>query len=162
MATDLVEGPNIRHTHAHDLESVFWVLIWIVLRRVKTTWDIEKHSSFIIGTMSLRVCGTSGGDSKRAWLTSKSVDNLEIPGNETLTELVLVFKESVASRYQEKVRIFKFSPRNLGSGVQVTNGGTTPNYLEDHETMLAQINGLLECAWPSNDGAIALPILEPN
>ena len=103
MAADLVEGPNIRHTHAHDLELVFRVLIWIVLRRVKTTWDIEKHSSFINGTMSLRVCGTSGGDSKRAWLTSKSVDILEIPGNETLTELVLGFKESVASRYQEKV-----------------------------------------------------------
>ncbi|KAI0283056.1 hypothetical protein BGY98DRAFT_952758 [Russula aff. rugulosa BPL654] len=145
----LVEGPDICHTHAHDLESFFWVLIWIVLRRVKTTWDIEKHSSFINGTMSLRVCGTSGGDSKRAWLTSKSVDNLEIPGNETLTELVLVFKESVAGRCQEK-------------WAQVTNGGTTPNYLEDHETMLAQINGLLECAWLSDDGAIALPILEPN
>ncbi|KAF8498044.1 hypothetical protein F5888DRAFT_1567446, partial [Russula emetica] len=37
MAAELIECPKIRHTFIHDLESFFWVLMWIVVTQVPTT-----------------------------------------------------------------------------------------------------------------------------
>ncbi len=35
MATELLESPDTRHEVEHDLESFFWVLLWVVLRHTK-------------------------------------------------------------------------------------------------------------------------------
>src|SRR5258708_18858235 len=70
MAGDLIQQFNIRHTFAHNLESFFWVLLWIVLTWVPTYYTDAVHSSFIHGMMSLKVCSSSGGSAKTNFLVS--------------------------------------------------------------------------------------------
>ena len=83
MAGDLVVSPDIEHTTAHDLESFFWLLMWVVVRCVNTGWETGERTVFINDTMSPRVFGTgtagvsntgsrgTGGDAKIKFLRNK-------------------------------------------------------------------------------------------
>ncbi len=68
MAAELVEDPSILHTFEHDLESVFWVLLWMTLLYMKTTWDVGRRSSFLNNTMNPGVYMGSGGINKLAFM----------------------------------------------------------------------------------------------
>jgi hypothetical protein len=110
MAGDLVESPDTAHTVAHDLESFFWVLLWVVMIYVKTNWDAGKRTTFISNTMSPRVFGTSGtgsggtgGDGKIAFLTSEvTLNGLRIEGNRPLVLLMKSWKLALAERHHKK------------------------------------------------------------
>jgi hypothetical protein len=70
MAAGLVKCPNIPHTFVHDLESLYWVLFWIDLTHVQSSWTDESRSSFIKGPMSPNVYSHCGGKEKETFLTS--------------------------------------------------------------------------------------------
>ena len=87
---DIVHDPNTPHTVDHDLESFFWVLLWIVATRVKTNMDENEHSNLVNGTMCPKITGGSGGDIKRNFLELPStLSRFQIPGNFHLGELVV-------------------------------------------------------------------------
>jgi len=96
MVADLVESSGVEQTFVHDLESFFWVLFWIVLMQVKTSWNDAKHSSFLATTFSLRVFigsggGVTGGDLKTNFLHWNSVlkeVNFNIPNNPPFCNLL--------------------------------------------------------------------------
>jgi hypothetical protein len=115
------------HERKHDLESIYWLLIWIILRHVKhdqgpsackELFDVEdrKLAAF----------------AKMAWLGRS---DLRISNNEPLTELL------------ESLRIlFK---KQLGdkdtASVEVT-----------YDTLLATIDDALRLpGWPEDDGFVA-------
>lgn len=103
MAGDLVKNPAERQTAVHDVESFFWVLMWIIVRRVGTDWNTEESSSFIVNTMDPRVVGNSGGNVKMNWLVSSvSLDGFRIPNNKPLLRLVKKWKKLVGKRYVKK------------------------------------------------------------
>ena len=104
MAGDLVQRLNIRHTFAHDLESFFWVLLWIFLTRVPTHYEDAFRSSFIHSTMNPKVCRGSRGPLKRIFLLSSSMLGEEegvfqFPNNPPLGALLVAMKRTVADRY---------------------------------------------------------------
>lgn len=104
MAGDLVERLDIRHTFAHDIESFFWVLLWIVLTRVQTFYSDAARSNFIHQTMNPKVCCGSGGSTKTTFLVSprmleESVDDFRLPNNPSLCALLVEMKGTVADRY---------------------------------------------------------------
>ena len=68
MAAELIERPKIRHTFSHDLESFFWVLMWIVVTWVPTTWNESARSIFINGVMNPKVYSNIGSTEKSTWL----------------------------------------------------------------------------------------------
>jgi hypothetical protein len=39
MAADLVEPANVPQTFVHDIESAFWLLLWMVLKYRETRWE---------------------------------------------------------------------------------------------------------------------------
>ena len=48
MATELLESPDGRHEADHDLESFFWVLLWVVLRHTRHTFSAPgEHLQYI-------------------------------------------------------------------------------------------------------------------
>ena len=55
MVADLIQRLNIAHTFVHDLESTFWVLLWVTFAYMPNTWSDVDRSSFLRGTMSPRV-----------------------------------------------------------------------------------------------------------
>src|SRR5258708_26089743 len=104
MAIELVQPFNIRHTFAHDLESFFWVLLWIVLRRVPTYYTDAVCSGFFYGTMSPKVCSDSGGSMKMNFLVSsrmleERVEDFRLPNNPSLCTLLVEMKHTVADWY---------------------------------------------------------------
>lgn len=104
MAGDLVQRFDIRHTFAHDLESFFWVLLWIILTQVPTHYTDAVRSSFIHGTMSPKVCSDSGGPAKINFLVSprmleEMVEDFRLPNNPSLRALLVQMKRTVADRY---------------------------------------------------------------
>jgi Fungal protein kinase len=96
MAADLVENPYICHTFVHDLESLFWVLMWMIATWVNTSWDINSCSNFINDTITLKLYTTSGGRVKKLWLTlGELLKELKIPNNPPLKELVMELGQAV-------------------------------------------------------------------
>jgi hypothetical protein len=101
---DLDQRPR-RHTFAHDLESFFCVLVWVVLTHVKPSW----HEG-------LRLYFTTGGIRKMIWLTSPiTLSEFQIPGNPALVELVTEWKEIVATRHPSRAE-----PETATPGVNPT------------------------------------------
>jgi len=64
MAADLVQRSTTPHTFVHDLESAFWVMFWIVLSYMPSSWEAGERSSFLRETMSPRVYHNTGGRNK--------------------------------------------------------------------------------------------------
>jgi hypothetical protein len=176
MAADLVESPNTLQTLEHDLESFFWVLLWIILTQVPCSWDITIRSKFINDTMRPNVYGQSGGQAKMTFLTSDTF-RFEIPNNTTLSELLIALKHTVAARHHPQPSLpGKFWPniaKDKKVKTQTANGEEETKtqmelqlewalteyheglkYLEDHSTMLRQFKEALDDEWPSNDKAV--------
>jgi hypothetical protein len=173
MAADLVESPTIRHTFVHDLESFFWVLIWIVLTRVKTSWNVGVRSAFIRGTMSPKIYLNSGGREKKRFLTSQTdldKDHFSVPGNDHLGPLLDGLRDLVAIRHTlpPSDSPKPFYAHTIAGGEQASSQ-TMEAYedrkahLDNHSTMTKIFDTALEAeTWPPNDKAEKLPILRSN
>ena len=102
MAADLVQRPSIAHTFVHDLESTFWVLLWVTLSYMSTSWGTEERSSFLKETMSPRVYNNSGGSNKIYFMQSNSaILEFSVCNNPILTALLISMKMTLAVRYQQ-------------------------------------------------------------
>jgi Fungal protein kinase len=177
MAGDLVTGSNIWHTFAHDLESFFWVLLWIVLTQVQTNYTDEDHSNFIHGTMNSTVCSARGGSQKASFLASPLMllNELGHPGNRTLTTLVVNLKRTVADRYcsteepSDSTEFATIDPYTLKIKAQDAaadnsaskDGPMQVGFLEDHSVVIKIFATSLLLMWPSDDKAKACRIMQP-
>ncbi len=84
MAAELVQDPSIPHTLEHDLESVFWVLLWMTLLYMETSWDIGLRSSVLNSTMNPDVYMGCGGIDKLNFMQAEGavykLKTLKSPG----------------------------------------------------------------------------------
>ncbi|GBE83593.1 predicted protein [Sparassis crispa] len=83
MAVELLEERRVIHDAHHDLESFYWLLIWLVLRH--TSHDDPKGAkrcSLLFFHDDDVLCG----EVKRAWLGKRK--HVAVPGNAPLTWLV--------------------------------------------------------------------------
>ena len=167
MAADLIGSPDIQQTFVHDLESFFWVLLWIVLTQVKTSWSNFKCSEFLDTTFSSRIYGDIGSTSKLWFLKSiVTAKDFQIPGNLTLTDLVLGLKTVVSSRYeiQPSNEIRTYDPDRVdGEDVEaekryradVEKYQFRSTFMDDHSKMLKAFSHILkdDKFWPEDDKA---------
>ena len=68
MAAELIDNPKIPHAPEHDLESVFWVLLFLTLLYTKTRWDAKRVSSTLTKAMNPKVYLTGGGATKLSFI----------------------------------------------------------------------------------------------
>ena len=150
MAADLVESSTTLQTLKHDLESFFWVLLWIVLMQVPCSWGLGRRSRFINETMDPRLYGQDqdGGNAKKMFLTHKDSlrkEEFDIPNNTVLHGLLKSLKKIVAARH-------RLPPDNPNEEAESSyKQGLT--YLEDHKKMLKEFRKSLESEWPTKDPA---------
>ncbi len=94
MSIDMLEGKsNFVHEPPHDLESFYWVLLWVIFRHT-------------VHTLGQSICEAvfSHGDDRRAralkfdWL--KSQDKLKIANNRPLSRLLRRFRALVYAQLQ--------------------------------------------------------------
>ena len=136
MAIDLLD-PKTKaalHTYRHDLESFFWVLLWIVLRH--TTHD---HAN---GRAACQTFFPFGNDSqattsKRGYLGGYSI---EITNNVPLTRLLAKFKNMVSRATAPEDPLLD----DLNTRVPLT-----------YDSVLEIFNeALARDDWPENDASI--------
>ncbi|KAI0324565.1 hypothetical protein GY45DRAFT_1357175 [Cubamyces sp. BRFM 1775] len=132
FAIDLLD-PTIQtplHQARHDLESFYWVLLWIVLRHTVYAHVAGQNAcetAFVYGD-DLKAMST-----KRSWLVGPLPT---IPGNEPLTELI----------YELSGQIYR--------ATLTERWGTSRTPLT-YDTFLAPFNrALARDDWPVDDGAI--------
>ena len=176
MAADLVQSPDTQQTFIHDLESFFWVLLWIVLTQVETSWDNDARSSFLSTTFSPKVYGRTGGSAKLMFLSSDGLDQskFSIPNNPKLAELLREVKKLFSYRHKEKPKEVKsiYDPLVIDGGEgedlsQSTYQGNVAlydryqEYLRSHSTFLHQPARALhpDEHWPENDRASPQPFV---
>lgn len=102
MAADLVENPNIDQTFIHDIESTFFVLLWMSILYIKSNWDRNRRSSFVSSIFHPRLFGSSGGSTKIMFMCSEQPDILDLHNNTPLTQLLRDLKELLAIRHKKR------------------------------------------------------------
>ncbi|KAF8488574.1 kinase-like domain-containing protein, partial [Russula emetica] len=159
MAAELIERPKIRHTFSHDLESFFWVLMWIVVTRVPTTWDESARSIFINGVMNPKVYSNIGSTEKSMWLKAGNPlreKGFRIRDNPILHELAMELYDSL-NPYILSGRSLRKNPEEEDKNYEI---GLT--FLKDYDTLLKQFEQALNAEWPSNDKASLQSIARSN
>ncbi|KAI0648836.1 hypothetical protein C8Q79DRAFT_1007418 [Trametes meyenii] len=123
MAVEMLKVPDIIHNTHHDLESFYWVLLWVVVR----------HTDHGQGTDICNAIFKYGNDwdsanAKKGWLDDAVFD---IPNNKPLSFLL-----------KELTRLVQFNfPRQ-----------NIPQTLLDYDSVLNIFNEALEMdSWPEND-----------
>ncbi len=119
MAGDLVMDPRIPQTVEHDLESVFWILLWNCLLFMKSGLEIGVRSSIIKGTMNPRVFLGSGGVNKSAFMTSWISLNLNMPENRPMQAMLRDLHALLGERYLRSIPV-----SNLQSSTSTAPGRT--------------------------------------
>jgi len=138
MAVEVLEG-DVIHDVRHDLESFFWLLIWLVLRHTAYV-----HRDGLDALRSLFDQPTYGAlaDTKRGWLLSPL---MSVKDNKPLTDLITKFKRLCKLNMFDEDNPSGFKPL------------TYVSVLEVFDEALARQD------WPSDDKAIPfVPLADPN
>ncbi|TFK45203.1 hypothetical protein OE88DRAFT_1669568 [Heliocybe sulcata] len=136
LAIERLMGQPGDHEQYHDLESVYWVLLWVVLRHTKSQvveWGRTKR-----GTDCVAAIFDEGGAHKVAFLCTAEV---VVPGNKPLTALLDRLQFLVSLRYMNK-RL-----RSHAEKVPLPK-------MTYEEVMEAFDDALKSEGWPSDDPAI--------
>ncbi|TBU46962.1 hypothetical protein BD309DRAFT_857048 [Dichomitus squalens] len=91
MAQLLLRKKSIVHSVHHDLESFYWVLLWIVLRHTQHDLEVDPESPNPCTRVFRSGNNLEAADMKRAWLTETEV-HFTVDGNKPLTDLMHQFR----------------------------------------------------------------------
>jgi hypothetical protein len=156
MAADLIEDSTIAHTFVHDLESFFWVLVWVVVSYMRTKWTVGERSSFLKDTMCPKVYGLgSGGSAKKYFITSHQVPPVPrvMPVQVLLVRLAYLFQP----RYPESGLngLPKSVLEQLPKPYEMF-----PEGLSNHSKILTLFSDVFrQGGWPDDDAAELQPRL---
>ena len=93
MAVDLVEDPTICQMFVHNIESAFFLLLWMSIHFVKSSWDEARCSNFINSIFQPQVFGGSGGSTKVMFMQLKGLESLKFTANVPLEMLLCAWQE---------------------------------------------------------------------
>ena len=165
MSAELIDDPNIPQTVEHDLESFYWVLLWICLSYMGTNLSTKKRSSILNSTMSPRAYnGTSGCDKKNFIANSASLLGLEVPASPVIPKLIKSLHQRLGEWYQLELP----SSELLSSRSSVTSGTTSSTIqsaeqskkVVSHEELLQILQEALEDGlWGEGDHAVPQEVL---
>ncbi|KAI0363870.1 hypothetical protein BV20DRAFT_83565 [Pilatotrama ljubarskyi] len=133
----VTSGPTVHHIH-HDLESFYWVLLWVVLRHTKHDHPKGQHAC----TQVFKFGDDSESSAmKRDWIVDQARAPLGIADNEPLSTLLADLSDIVGDNFPQ----WKREPLYL----------TYDRMLEKFDTALAKES------WPEND-FVRCELLDPR
>jgi hypothetical protein len=169
MAVDLVKDPTICQTFVHNIESMFFLLLWMSIRFIKSSWDKARCSNFINSIFQPQVYGGSGGSTKVMFMQSKGLQLLEFTANTPLTQLLHAWQEmlrfchvELPAAHNEEFNLRHTIQQGQGakstSKLAATNKSLQKEYedqlanhnffmsaLKNHNAVLTVLDGVLEC-----------------
>ena len=176
MAAKLIESSDVPHTVTHDLESFFWVLLWMVMAQVETNWEGKKLSLIFYDVMNCR----AGSVVKADFLKTDRLaeEEFEIPGNPYLRRLLEELQTTIASWYRKQKK-WKNMPSPSVTKEKMESGimDSKSNMKESGDHKLPQVSSefkelyekfslhfsqaLNTTGWPEDDKAEPQDILWP-
>lgn len=137
MAADLVMDPKIPQTVEHDIESIFWVLLWLCFLYMDSDMVKAHLTSIIKETMSPLVYSDRAGNVKVLFMTSPvALKGYSIEGNQTMVKLLDDLRILLGKRHS----CLAESPEDLQS--------------DKHEAVLTLLRDAIDNQkWPTCDHA---------
>ncbi|KZT23571.1 hypothetical protein NEOLEDRAFT_1170694 [Neolentinus lepideus HHB14362 ss-1] len=139
LAIDRLEEHPGNHELHHDIESGYWVLLWVVLRH--TECEVKEWGKTRPGSECVtRILDGENGTSKISFLCNAEV---VVHGNKPLTRLLERLKYLVSLRYINKVLRAELTEQKV----------ILPELT--HETVIKEFEEALKCDdWPTADSAV--------
>jgi hypothetical protein len=103
MAADLIERRTTEHGFVHDLESAFYVILWLSVKYLPNTFNYNERGS-IINTLFNPPILTDGATRVKSWWMARGTQNLQkfnITGNDILGEMLRSLVPYFEARYQD-------------------------------------------------------------
>jgi len=147
IAADLLDNPQTEHSFVHDLESFFYVLLYLSVLYLPTGWDEGERSDFLNTIMDIRHFGKDGkgGTGKYFFMTSTSMKRLAFTSNDPFTKLVYGFKDILTKWYNAK------------------DNPSLPRFEFRHEHVIELFNQALSSdSWPEDDTRSETPLIIPS
>jgi hypothetical protein len=143
MAADLIEDPKICQMFVHDIESAFFLLLWMSICYIKSNWDESRRSDFINSIFHPPVYGHSGGSTKMMFMQSTKLDSLEFVTNKHLAALLRAWKKVLAFRYAKRPekapRVQEVDVRDVILRTHHKDGQSAESASQDEEDLKRQL-----------------------
>jgi Fungal protein kinase len=159
MAADIVEDPTIHQTFVHDIESTFFVLLWMAINYVKSDWDITKRSSELGTIFDPPVYGDSGGSTKSRFMRGDFDSDLpRFVNNPPLTGLLIELRSLLSHRHYKQpqpVMGHNENPEKFKKRLERhTEHETGMKSLENYDAIIDCFKRSIEALdWPPGDSA---------
>jgi hypothetical protein len=98
MAGDLVEEPSTLQTFSHDLESAFFVILYLACYYRKTNYSEDKRSIFYHSFLNVTACGDSGSPAKSLFMKDGKIPFI-VDDNPPLTSVLCRLIDTLRQRY---------------------------------------------------------------
>jgi hypothetical protein len=72
MAADLIIDPKTKHMFVHNLESAFYVILWLSIRLLHNNWPPNQHSFVMADLFNPSTFADVGSPSKMNWMAMAS------------------------------------------------------------------------------------------
>jgi hypothetical protein len=173
MAADIVVSPNVVHTFIHDVESAFWVLIWMACAYLPISWDVGLRSSFMMDTMCPKIYLNTGGGSKLSFLTAGSMlDPFTVIENGIFTGFLHALQDVLRVRYLPlpkapsafDIKLFPELMDDVQSlEYRIEKHNKAMDLLKNYTYILSMFELALQSKdWPEHDGAKLQPTVMSN
>jgi len=175
MAADLVMDQTIDHTFVHDLESAFYMVLWLSMRLLPNSWSPSARGHVMAELFDPPSEGPDGAHSKRNWMATSyarlcgtdshrlnSAGPFEIANNEVLPDLILTLCSFFEARHKDisamrRKRIPYSPPAQRPTETNATYQKEMLSHL-DHEEIIKVFDSSLNVGkddgqWPEEEPA---------
>jgi len=159
MAADLVRDPTIEHTFVHDLESAFYVVLWLSIRFLPNSWSSKERGT----VMSVLFNPDVDTPAKSDWMVmvEAHLADFKVFGNPVLTKLITSLAKLFRARHMESSGQSTPDPDDeLPSYVDEEKLKLHLSLLDNHDAMISRIGRKLDTPkWPKVEPAIKQDII---
>ena len=148
IAADLIHDSATEHSFVHGLESFFYVLLYLCILYLPSTWNQDQRSDFVNTLLGPRSYEGSHALGKSDFMSNSDPWlGLAFTSNVRLTRLIYRLKEALSKRYidrsdpEKAIRVPSFMSKEEYDSLEFT-----------HNDMIQLFTEALESSdWPKSD-----------
>ena len=172
MSAALVSDPTVPQTFVDDLESAFYVILWLVLMYTDSSMTARERTTVMQHVMDPQPVEGTGGHGKEDFLQGQGVLRkltLENPDRSRLKTLLVDLATLFSVRYEAEPTLNDW---DLLDGLDDAKRERMParkykicmKHLESHEHIIQLISdAILDASqWPTDDRAVLQKLITPD
>jgi hypothetical protein len=172
MSAALVKNKHAPHTSVDDLESAFYVILWLVLMYSPSSLSADDLTSFVQGVLNPEQYGETGGSTKADFLKGRSsLTELAFDGRPLLNPLLEQLSYLFAVRYEAEPTEEDWNtlnhvdfPQKFRENLPAWKYRTRSSEVGSHQHVIDLIRESIkdEDMWPSGDRAVQRTLIRTD